>query len=70
MRIIGGTYRGRTLAGPKWAGLRPTSDKLRETLFNILGSSVAGARVLDAFAGTDDLLRLPGFTGAAPQMFG
>lgn len=55
MRIIAGTFRGRALAGPKWPGLRPTSDKLRETLFNILGPSIAGARVLDAFAGTGAL---------------
>lgn len=55
MRIIAGAYRGRVLAGPKWADLRPTSDMLRETLFNILGASVHGARVLDAFAGTGAL---------------
>ena len=36
MRIIAGTNKGRTLKAPKWDGLRPTSDKLRETLFNIL----------------------------------
>jgi 16S rRNA (guanine966-N2)-methyltransferase len=52
MRIISGTNRGRTLKAPKWDGLRPTSDKLRGTLFNILQHSVAGARVLDVFAGT------------------
>jgi 16S rRNA (guanine966-N2)-methyltransferase len=55
MRIIAGTWKGRTLAGPSGPGLRPTSDSLRETLFNILSSSVAGARVLDAFAGTGAL---------------
>ena len=37
---------------PTWDGLRPTSDRLRETLFNILGPSVRGARVLDGYAGT------------------
>ena len=52
MRIIAGSLKGRRLATPKWAGLRPTSDKLRETLFNVLGSRLAGARVLDAYAGT------------------
>ena len=55
MRIIAGTNKGRTLKTPKWAGLRPTSDKLRETLFNILASrpgGIAGARVLDGYAGT------------------
>jgi 16S rRNA (guanine966-N2)-methyltransferase len=55
MRIIAGTWKGRTLAGPSGPGLRPTSDSLRETLFNILGPGVAGARVLDAFAGTGAL---------------
>lgn len=52
MRIIAGAFKGRTLAGPGWPGLRPTSDKLRETLFNILGERVRGAHVLDAYAGT------------------
>jgi 16S rRNA (guanine(966)-N(2))-methyltransferase RsmD len=52
MRIIAGAHKGRTLKSPRWEGLRPTSDKLRETLFNILAPRVAGARVLDVFAGT------------------
>ena len=52
MRIIAGTNKGRTLKAPKWDGLRPTSDKLRETLFNILQTRVSGARVLDVFSGT------------------
>jgi 16S rRNA (guanine(966)-N(2))-methyltransferase RsmD len=52
MRIIAGTHKGRTLKSPTWAGLRPTSDKLRETLFNILAPRMEGARVLDVFAGT------------------
>ena len=52
MRIIAGTHKGRTLKAPKWEGLRPTSDKLRETLFNILAPRIDGARVLDVFAGT------------------
>ncbi len=52
MRIIAGTLKGRRLETPDWPGLRPTSDKLRETLFNVLGSAVEGARVLDGFAGT------------------
>lgn len=52
MRIIAGTNKGRTLKAPKWEGLRPTSDKLRGTLFNILQTRIAGARVLDVFAGT------------------
>ncbi len=52
MRVIAGRYRGRRLKAPTWDGLRPTSDKLRETLFNILASRIEGARVLDGFAGT------------------
>jgi 16S rRNA (guanine966-N2)-methyltransferase len=51
VRIIAGQLKGRRLAGPDGPGLRPTSDSLRETLFNILGDSV-GPRVLDGFAGT------------------
>jgi 16S rRNA (guanine966-N2)-methyltransferase len=52
MRIVAGEFRGRQLKSPTWEGLRPTSDRLRETLFNILGPAVRGARVLDGFAGT------------------
>ena len=52
MRIIAGVNRGRALKAPKWNGLRPTSDKLRETLFNIIAPRLDGARVLDVFAGT------------------
>jgi len=52
MRIIAGTNKGRGLKAPKWDGLRPTSDKLRETLFNIIAPHVVDARVLDLFAGT------------------
>ena len=52
MRVIAGQFKGRRLKAPSWDGLRPTSDKLRETLFNILAPRVDGARVLDGFAGT------------------
>ena len=52
MRVIAGSLRGRRLKTPDWDGLRPTSDKLRETLFNILAPRMAGARVVDAYAGT------------------
>jgi 16S rRNA (guanine(966)-N(2))-methyltransferase RsmD len=52
MRIIAGINKGRTLKAPKWEGLRPTSDKLRGTLFNILQTRIAGARFLDLFSGT------------------
>jgi 16S rRNA (guanine966-N2)-methyltransferase len=52
MRIIAGTLKGRRLKAPAWEGLRPTSDKLRETLFNILAPRIVGARLLDLYAGT------------------
>jgi 16S rRNA (guanine966-N2)-methyltransferase len=52
MRIIAGSLKGRRLKAPDWDGLRPTSDKLRETLFNILAPRIGGARVVDAYAGT------------------
>lgn len=55
MRVIAGAFKGRRLKTPSWEGLRPTSDKLRETLFNILSLRVEGARVLDGFAGTGAL---------------
>jgi 16S rRNA G966 N2-methylase RsmD len=55
MRVIAGTLKGRRLNAPRWEGLRPTSDRLRETLFNILAPRVAGAHVLDAYAGTGAL---------------
>ncbi len=55
MRVIAGTYKGRRLKAPDWSGLRPTSDRLKETLFNVLGTHVAGARVLDGFAGAGAL---------------
>jgi 16S rRNA (guanine966-N2)-methyltransferase len=59
MRVVGGRLRSRPIAGPKGEGLRPTADRLREALFNILahayGDPVAGARVLDLFAGTGAL---------------
>jgi len=52
MRIISGKYRSRILKSLKGLALRPTSDRLRETLFNILGPTVVGSRFLDVFAGT------------------
>ena len=52
MRIIAGTYRSRVLKSLKGLALRPTSDRLRETLFNVLGADVAGSRFIDLFAGT------------------
>jgi 16S rRNA (guanine966-N2)-methyltransferase len=59
MRVVGGRLRSRTLAAPKSATIRPTADRLRENLFNILIHSfddpVTHARVLDLFAGTGAL---------------
>ena len=52
LRVVAGVLKGRRLLSPTWRGLRPTSDRLRETLFNILGPACEGASVLDAFAGT------------------
>ena len=52
MRVIAGVLKGRRLKTPTWEGLRPTSDRLRETLFNILAPRMAGARVMDGYAGT------------------
>jgi 16S rRNA (guanine(966)-N(2))-methyltransferase RsmD len=52
MRIIAGAFKGRRLQAPDWPGLRPTSDKLRETLFNVLAPRIREARVLDGYAGT------------------
>jgi 16S rRNA (guanine966-N2)-methyltransferase len=59
MRVVGGRLRGRPLVGPKSNAIRPTADRSRESLFNILlhgyGDPVTGARVLDLFAGTGAL---------------
>ncbi|MHB8736358.1 MAG: 16S rRNA (guanine(966)-N(2))-methyltransferase RsmD [Terriglobales bacterium] len=52
MRVIAGRLRRRPLAAPAGLRLRPTSDALRETLFNILGPEVAGSVFVDAYAGT------------------
>ena len=52
MRIIAGALKGRRIDAPDWPGLRPTSDRLRETLFNILAPRIQGARFLDGYAGT------------------
>lgn len=52
MRVIAGTYRSRVLKSLKGLALRPTSDRLRETLFNVLGAGISESRFLDVFAGT------------------
>jgi 16S rRNA (guanine966-N2)-methyltransferase len=59
VRIVGGEFRGRTIAAPKTKTIRPTTDRTRESLFNILGhaypEALRGTRVLDLFAGTGAL---------------
>jgi 16S rRNA (guanine(966)-N(2))-methyltransferase RsmD len=52
MRVIAGTYRSRQLIAPRGAATRPTSDRLRETLFNILAPRLNGCRFADLYAGT------------------
>jgi len=52
MRVIAGEYRSRRLETPRGMATRPTSDKLRETLFNVLGARVAGAKFVDLYAGS------------------
>jgi 16S rRNA (guanine966-N2)-methyltransferase len=68
MRIIAGRHRGRVLTSPTWPGLRPTSDRLRETLFNILAPRLPGARVLDVCAGTGAVALEALSRGAASAM--
>lgn len=55
VRIIGGSHRGRKLAFPDLPGLRPTGDRIRETLFNWLQPGIQGARCLDLFSGSGAL---------------
>jgi 16S rRNA (guanine966-N2)-methyltransferase len=55
VRIIAGEFRGRRLQTPKGRGIRPTSDRVREAIFNVIAARVAGANVLDLFAGTGAL---------------
>jgi 16S rRNA (guanine966-N2)-methyltransferase len=52
MRVIGGTYRSRRLIAPRGLATRPTSDRLRETLFNVLAARVEGAVFVDLYAGS------------------
>src|ERR1700759_778048 len=52
MRVIAGTYRSRPLTAPRGMATRPTSDRLRETLFNVLAPRIEGARFADLYAGT------------------
>lgn len=59
MRIVGGAFRGRALAAPRSSAIRPTTDRTRESLFNVIahrhGDKLEGGRVLDLFAGTGAL---------------
>ncbi len=74
MRIVGGSHKGLALAAPKSQAIRPTSDRTREALFNILAHGIAdfdleGARVLDLFAGTGALGLEALSRGAAYALF-
>jgi 16S rRNA (guanine966-N2)-methyltransferase len=55
MRVIAGVHRGRRLLGPKGQAIRPTSDRVKEALFSILGERTMGARFLDLYAGTGSI---------------
>ncbi|HKW56097.1 MAG TPA: 16S rRNA (guanine(966)-N(2))-methyltransferase RsmD [Candidatus Acidoferrum sp.] len=69
MRIIAGKYRSRLLKSLKGNALRPTSDRLRETLFDVLGGAVEGARFVDVFAGTGAVGMEALSRGAAEAIF-
>jgi 16S rRNA (guanine966-N2)-methyltransferase len=71
LRITGGTAKGRKLCSPKGAkdSIRPTSDRVREALFSILGERIADARVLDLFSGTGSLGLEALSRGAASAVF-
>src|SRR3954464_15833738 len=69
MRVIAGEGRGRPLNAPPGAATRPTSDRVREALFSILGARIPGARVLDLFAGSGALGIEALSRGAAQALF-
>lgn len=71
MRITGGTAKGRSISGPKTGCklIRPTSDRVREALFNIIAAKVPGSRVLDLYAGTGSLGMESLSRGAATVVF-
>lgn len=70
MRVVAGRFGGRPLVAPRGRGTRPTSDRVREALFSILGADlVAGARVLDLFAGSGALGIEASSRGAAGVTF-
>ncbi len=67
--MVAGAYRGRRLVAPPGDATRPTSDRVREALFSVLGASVEGARVLDLFAGSGALGIEALSRGAAAAVF-
>jgi 16S rRNA (guanine966-N2)-methyltransferase len=69
MRVITGKYRGRVLKGPKHQGLRPTADRVKEALFNIIGARIQAASFLDLFAGTGGIGIEALSRGARPVVF-
>ena len=69
MRVVAGTHRGRRLVAPRGDATRPTSDRVREALFSVLGPSVQDARVLDLFAGSGALGIEALSRGAASAVF-
>ena len=69
MRVVAGVYGGRRLVAPPGDATRPTSDRVREALFSVLGASVQGARVLDLFAGSGALGIEALSRGAASAVF-
>jgi 16S rRNA (guanine966-N2)-methyltransferase len=69
MRVVAGAYGGRRLIAPRGDMTRPTSDRVREALFSVLGPSVQGARVLDLFAGSGALGIEALSRGAAAAVF-
>ena len=69
MRIITGKARGLKLTVPKNMDVRPTADRVKESLFNIIGTKIIGARVLDMFAGTGNLGLESWSRGAAAVTF-
>src|SRR5688572_12056492 len=68
MRIIAGTHRGRVLKTLRGFSVRPTGDRLRETLFNVLGDSVQGATFVDGYAGTG-AVGIEAFSRGAADVF-
>ena len=69
MRVVAGLYGGRRLVAPAGSATRPTSDRVREALFSVLGNSVQGARVLDLYAGSGALGIEALSRGAASAVF-